>query len=568
MRSNANIPGAPRTSDPARVVAARPSLLRVCTAAQALARDHAVISAGVSSFSLMVRAGSAAAESILRTEAGEFSHGVAVYAGGGNNGGDAYIVAAQLVRAGVRVRLHAAATPRTADAKRAEMLAAPYLAFGAPSGDERLVIDGLLGTGHVGALRDPIITGCLALATARARGARIVALDMPTGVDATTGDIASGSVVAHRTLSFGTLKRGQLIARAYVGAVQLLDIGLGAFAVGDDEAWRMLDAPAAQSALPHIAWNAHKGTRGHVALVGGASGMVGAITLATRAALATGAGLARAWVDAPGVAALQQAVPQAIASVWPTATEPAHTDHASPPQRSVRVPWGTALAIGPGLGRSAASLALLHHALAENVGVPTVLDADALTLCALHDGTHDSRTQPDGALRRVAARLHDLAQRVPTLVLTPHAGEFARLIGAPTPMDWQTRAESLNALALQSGCTVLLKGTPSLIAAPDGTVHVVARGTAALATGGSGDMLTGMIGALLAQGASGIDAAVLAATAHGLAAELATKHTISARGYTLDDIIDALPEVWHMLEQGVHDAPRVLASLPDVSDAR
>ncbi len=559
--SNVNTHGALRTSEPIRGFAMRDfaergAEWRVCSAAQASARDQSAIGAGVPAFSLMLRAGTAAAEAVLRFAGDRLSHGVAVYAGSGNNGGDAYVVAAQLARAGVQVRVCAASPPRTPDAQRAEALAAPRLVHGVPTGREQIIIDGLLGTGHRGELRGPIAAACGALAIARSRGACIVALDVPTGLDATSGDIAVGSVAADLTVSFGTFKRGQLIARAHVGTLQLADIGLGAQADGDDDAWRMPSARWLASKVPVIAWNAHKGTRGHVAVVGGADGMAGAVMLAARGALRTGCGLVRAWVDAPGVSAVQQAVPHAITYRWPHREA---QEHEVTSERAA--PWGGALAIGPGLGRSAASLALLQRALQENAGIPIVLDADALSLLAMHDGTN---ARGDG-LSRVTAQLREIAERVPVLVLTPHAGEFARLTGAPTPADWQSRSDVLREFAARSQATVLLKGTPTLIASSDGAhLRVVARGTAVLATGGSGDVLTGMLAALLAQGADGSDAAMLAATAHGMAAELVARAAQTLRGPTLDDVLDALPAAWHALEVAPALDPGILASLPDV----
>ena len=529
--------------------------LRVCTAAQASARDQAAIRAGVPAFSLMLHAGTAAAEALLRFAGDRVAQGVAVYAGSGNNGGDAYVMAAQLARAGVRVRMCAASPPRTADGQRAEALAAPRLVHGEPTGHEQVVVDGLLGTGHRGELRGPIAAACVALASARARGACSVALDVPTGLDATTGEIAVGSEAADLTVSFGTFKRGHLIARAHVGTLQLADIGLGVHADGDDDAWHMISARSLAASAPAIAWNAHKGTRGHVAIVGGADGMVGAVILAARGALRAGCGLVRALAEAPGVGAVQQAVPHAITRRWPA---PVSLEQGAAAGRAE--PWGSALAIGPGLGRSSASLAVLQRALQENVGIPIVLDADGLSLMAMTEGTHG-----DG-LGRVTARLRELAQGVPALVLTPHAGEFARLTGAPTPSNWQARGDVLREFAMRCQATVLLKGTPTLIASPDGAqIRVVARGTALLATGGSGDVLTGMLAALLAQGASGVDAAVLAATVHGMAAELVASTVQTLRGPTLDDVLDALPAAWRMLQTTSAVAPGIIASLPDVN---
>jgi len=526
----------------------RSSRVRVTTAAEASAREQAAIQDGAPSFTLMLRAGTRATEVLLRDYADRMQEGVAIHAGVGNNGGDAYIIAAQLARVGVKVRLHAVSPPRTVDARRAAALAAPSLVFGAPSGREQLVVDGVLGTGHRGALRADVRRACELMQLARERGALIAALDLPSGLDATSGDCAEGSVAAHVSLTFGTIKRGLLRARAHAGRVVLLDIGLEQHAFANDGAWIMADAPTIALAMPSAAWDAHKGSRGHLALVGGDTGMAGAIVLASRAALAAGAGLIRAWVNAPGVSALQQAVPQAIARAWP---EQLPADD----QRTPR--WGNALAIGPGLGTSATSRALLQHVLRENAHVPIVFDADALTLLANESG-ESGETGESGA----AATLRGLSTDH-SIVCTPHVGEFARLLGHAVPSDWQARADALQAFAVQSGAVMLLKGTPTLIATPDAApLLVVARGNALLATGGSGDLLTGIIGALLGQGLGARDAALLGATAHGLAAEIATTRAHGVRGLTLDAVLQALPDAWRAMEQPVTFPRGVLADLP------
>jgi hydroxyethylthiazole kinase-like uncharacterized protein yjeF len=215
--------------------------LPVTTAQQAAARDRAAIAAGIPSFDLMARAGTATAAIILRDFASSLSDGVAIFAGAGNNGGDAYVVAAQLVRAGIGVRLHAAEPPRTPDATRAAALVSPLLVHGEPTGNERIAIDGLLGTGHQGALRGSIATACERLSRYRDANTAIVALDVPSGLDAATGDIATGSVAADATLSYGTFKRGQLIARAHVGRLLLVDIGLDGHAHQGDGAWLLAE---------------------------------------------------------------------------------------------------------------------------------------------------------------------------------------------------------------------------------------------------------------------------------------------------------------------------------------
>lgn len=473
----------------------------------------------------MMNAGTRTAEIILRDYAHQLAYGVAVFAGTGNNGGDAYIVAAQLARAGVRVRLIAAAPPRTADASRAANIARAHvrerITFDAPTGNEHLCVDGLLGTGHHGELRPAIAAHTAWLNAASERGATIVALDVPTGVDATTGTVSTGAVRATCTVTYGTIKRGLLIARSAVGRLVLVDIGLGAHARGYDDSWQLASAPDIALRVPDIAWNVHKGTRGHLALVGGTNGMAGAIVLASRAALASGIGLVRTFTQIASVPVLQQAVPQAVALTW----GPADTGR-----------WAHALAIGPGLGRTADSTNVLRSTLDQNPAVPAVLDADALTLIA-----DDSKN--------VAARLRAWCGEGRAVVCTPHAGEFARMTGARLTDDWSARATAVQEFADAAQVTVLLKGTPTLIASPGESIVAVPRGSAVLATGGSGDLLTGIIGAMLAQGASPRDAAIVGATVHGCAAERVSQRRAyparaATRGATLDDVLYEIPSAW------------------------
>lgn len=540
---------------------------RVTTSKEAAARDRAAINNGTPSFALMQQAGTVAAAYVLREHADRLAHGVALFAGTGNNGGDAYVMAAQLARAGVAARVHAALPPTTADAQRAAQVAAPYLVHGAPTGHERLVVDGLLGTGHQGEFRGGIWAECARLAMARDGGALVVALDVPSGLNATTGEVAHGSVAAQITLSFGTLKRGTLFRRDHCGTLVLLDIGLRGWADVpgdvDDDAWRWADAAAVREMLPDIPWNAHKGSRGRVGLAGGDVGMAGAIVLAARAALGAGAGLVHAIVDEPSILPVQALVPQALAHRWPARLASRRADERSvvpvhpTPSLANADPRYDALAIGPGLGRGKGSAQVMQRLLDLYRGTPLVLDADALWLAA--DAANALGTD-------TASMLRHWTRETDHVVCTPHPGEFARLLGVPLPDAVGERAALLQQFATRANCTVLLKGTPTLVATADGQpLWVVPHGTPLLATGGSGDCLSGIIATLLAQGCGGRDAAVAGATVHGRAAELATTTVGGVRGGTLDDVLAALPQVWAALDaEGSAMAPGVLAVLPAV----
>ncbi|MBY0492312.1 MAG: NAD(P)H-hydrate dehydratase [Gemmatimonadaceae bacterium] len=550
--------GARRTSD---APGARVSFPRLTTAAQAAARDHAAITGGTDSFALMQQAASTAAAAIIRHAGNTLAHGVAVFAGRGNNGGDAYLVAAQLARYGVTVRLHAAGVPTTPDAQRAARLAAPFLTFGEITGHERVVVDGILGTGHQGALRDQAAAACARVQLLRDAGARVMALDIPSGVNASTGEVADGAVTADCTIAFGTLKRAHLFGRDRMGLLVLTDIGLGPYAKcpgdEDDGAWRWAAREQLGALLPPLAWDTHKGRRGRVGLVGGDAGMAGAIVLATRAALAAGAGLAHAIVHEASVPALQTLVPQAITHRWPPLLATRKHDVVDP---SGDAPRYDAVAVGPGLGRTRESQQLVERLLQVHRGIALVLDADALWLAA--DAAQALGTD-------AASLIRHWTRDARAVVCTPHPGEFARLLGRALPDSWDDRAALLAEFSVRSNTTVLLKGTPTLVAHQREPLTAVPYGTPLLATGGSGDCLTGVIATFLAQGVMARDAAVLGAAVHGLAAERATWDALgTVRGLSLDDWRAQLPPVFADLAATPRPDPGELARLAPLSVMR
>jgi len=515
--------------------------VRITTAAEAAAADAAAIAGGTPSRALMQRAGAAAAGEIVRRFPHLLGAGAAVHAGPGNNGGDAWVIARALGRYGVRVgvRQWGADTPATEDARFEYERAREDGAFGPITNAERLVIDGVLGTGARPPARDYALEYAAHVDRARAAGCTVVALDVPTGLDATTGEVIGAAVRADLTLTFGTLKRGLFLRRDLAGAIAVLDIGLP-----DDRplvgAGPWLDTGSAAGA--RVAADAHKGDRGKVAVVGGAPGMAGAALLASEAALRSGAGMVRAVVAAPSVAAVQTALPAAMAAPWP-----ADDDALA---RSV-VEWADAVLLGPGLGRSPEAAALVDGVLARWRG-PVVLDADALNHFA---------GRPDALAAALAGR---------TALLTPHPLEFARLASLDVAEVLARRFEVAREFAARVGATVLLKGVPTVIADPDVTV-VTATGTPALATAGSGDVLAGIAAALLcaarppARAESAGRYAATAAWVHGRAGEIATARRGGVRGTTLADVLDALSAAWPRDTDAAGRAPYpVLLELPAV----
>ena len=488
--------------------------MTVVSAAQAAARDRAAITAGVPSRALMQRAGAAAAGEICRRFGPQLRGGAAVYAGVGNNGGDGWVVAGALAAAGVSVRVAAAGEPRSDDARAERAAALPLVGDAPPHGGEAVLVDALLGTGSSGPPRGAVGEAMGRLRDGAARGAVVVALDVPSGVDASTGR-AEGAVRADATLTFGTLKRGLLAARDHCGLIAVLDIGLGVHAALPDGAASLVTARWVRERVAPFPADAHKGSRRRVVVLGGAEGLTGAAVLAARAALRSGVGMVRACVDPASISVVQGAVPAALARRWPT-TDGEMADATGD--------WAHAVVAGPGLGRDARARELLDRLLRCWRG-PLVLDADALTL-------FEGRADELGAL---------LGGR-PAL-LTPHVVEFARLAGGTAQDALDRRFEAGADLARRVGATVLLKGVPTVITAPDGRSLVSAAGTPALATGGSGDVLAGVAATLLAQSGDALVAGACAAWVHGRAAELAGEGR-SLRGVTLDDVIDALGRAW------------------------
>ena len=286
-----------------------------------------------------------------------------------------------------------------------------------------------------------------------------------------------------------------------------------------------------KSHIPRIRYDAHKGARKHLAIVGGGPGMPGAVVLASRAALRSGIGLVRALVSPGGVGVVLEAAPSALISEWPKT----HREISGEISK-----WADAIVIGPGLGRSKETRSSSTESL-HRLKLPVLLDADALNV---FEGD--------------AAALQKLLTGRAALI-TPHVAEFARLAGVSVEKVLANRFDIGSELSSAIGATVLLKGSPTVIFTPGGQRFVVARGTAALGTGGSGDILAGIAGTLLAQMADAEAAASCAAWVHGRAAELCEY----VRGTTLDDVLYALPRAWNEAEPT--PVPSVLARIPAVA---
>jgi hydroxyethylthiazole kinase-like uncharacterized protein yjeF len=421
---------------------------------------------------------------------------VVVLAGSGDNGGDALYAGALLARRGAAVTA-VAAGPKVHPGGAAELRAAggrvtdDLAAAGPVMARASLIVDGLLGIGGHGGLRAPF-DGLARLAQqAREDGATVLAVDLPSGIDADAGAVGGPAVRADATVTFGAIKPGLLVdpGAGYAGTVELVDIGLGpyladppaALAPQHEDIARLLPRPGAES---------DKYRRGVVGVLAGSDRFGGAVVLATGGAVRGGAGMVRVVTAPVPVAAVRQAWPEAVLTTYPD--DPGWDLTGS-------VGRVQAWVAGPGMGTGPDAVARLTAIV--RTSVPVLIDADGLTIVSQH---------PDL-----------LPRQAPTLI-TPHAGELARLLGTEAAAIEARRLEHAHRAARQLGVTVLLKGSTTVVASPDGgPVLVNPTGTPWLATAGTGDVLSGLAGALLAQGLPPAQAGLAAAYLHGVAARLA-----------------------------------------------
>ncbi|MGZ2745157.1 NAD(P)H-hydrate dehydratase [Burkholderia stagnalis] len=458
---------------------------------------------------LMARAGAAAARWLSERVAGD-DRPVWFAVGPGNNGGDALVAAAELQQLGVATQAWMPVAVKPDDAQWALGIAR---AAGVPVSAElpasldgyAWVVDGLFGIGLARAL-DSAFAAAAARIAARARTTgRVLALDVPSGLDGDTGRIvgAGAAVAATHTLTFIGAKPGLYMGegRDLAGEIVVASLDVPPLAAPDV----VLNAPARfAAALPARAFASHKGTFGSLAVIGGDTGMCGAPILAARAALFAGAGKVHVGFLGAGAPPYDPPFPELM-------LHPA--DGLDPGAM-------TAIAAGCGLGTREAAATLVRDVLAHDTA--TLLDADALNLIATH---------PELAAM-VAAR----GARGHACILTPHPLEAARLLGSDTDTVQRDRLAAAHALAARFASVVVLKGAGTVIAAPDGRLTVNPTGNAALATGGTGDVLGGVIGALLAQRVAPYAAALAGVYLHGLAADTLVADGTGPAGLTAGEL--------------------------------
>lgn len=561
-----------------------PFTSRAVTAEQMSALDHATIQGrGIPSLALMERAGREAAKRIAtwwRSE-GEFftppagpvgrdvagrgaavrgkgaakkaplrrgaSGGtVLVLCGRGNNGGDGLVAARYLKGLGFTIRVLVAAEEgslspdaRTnSDACSRARIPVTFLpdprAWG--SGSEcalagrgaLFLVDALLGTGSSGAPRGPI-----AAAIEMAMGSQrpIASIDIPSGVDGSTGYAESPSIRAALTVTLAVTKVGLVLepGRSHAGRVEIADIGIPADLVADQEPGLLIADPLwARSLLPRRPSDAHKGSMGRVLVVGGSAGMMGAVAMASESVLRSGAGYAVAAIPRSCVDALESRVPTVVKRGLPETADRALSRKAVEPILNEAL-HADVMVIGPGASRDPETEELIRELL-ERVECPILLDADGLN-------AFEGRP-----LRRSHA----------PLLITPHYGEAARLTGrligeiAHDPAGWARR------FAAQSGAIVCLKSAPMITAPPSEPLILNASGNPGMATAGAGDSLSGVISGLLAQGMDPSEAAAVGCFVHGLAGDVAARRK-GMRGMIAMDIVEAIPAALVALESGAID---------------
>jgi NAD(P)H-hydrate epimerase len=475
---------------------------------------------GVPSIELMKRAGAAVASAV---EIHASDGPVAVVCGKGNNGGDGLVVARLLRESGREVAVVLIAPPQELSGDAAVNLKClpgdPPLALadGATAIQRATVIvDALLGTGFVG---EPHGASAEAIDAINAAAAAVVAVDVPSGVDASTGAIAARAVRAVVTVSFHAAKPGLWIrpGKEHAGEVRVVDIGIPRDAPVDAQIG--LIGASVRERLPQRSAASTKFASGQVLIAGGSRGLAGAPRMAARASMRAGAGYVIACIPA----SLQDVIAGGDTPELMTRGLDEQAGGLSPAAvegvlEAIRP--GGALALGPGLGRSEAAVAFARD-LARAANAPMVLDADGLN-------AH-------------AGRLGELADRDAPTVLTPHAGELGRLLELDSEEIERERLLHVRTAAARSGAVVVLKGDDTLIADPHGRVAVSRGGSPALATAGTGDVLTGVIAALLAQGLDVFTAAAAGVWLHAAAGREAARRQGAVEGVIAGDVIEALP---------------------------
>ncbi len=485
-------------------------------------------------------AGAARTTRAATTGAGLRSRGrrgasVAVVCGKGGNGGDGFVLARWIARRGHRPTVLLLARPddvqgdaavKLRDLRRAGIrprVVTEVRELAEALANADVVVDALLGTGSRGAPAAPIAA---AIEQINASGRPVLALDIPSGLPADGGAPAGPVVGATVTVTFAGLKQGLVVppGTRYAGRVRVVPIGIPAAEVTRDVATFVIERADVAAEFPRRPLDAHKGTYGHLLVVAGSRGKTGAAALSARAALRSGAGLVT-------VATPDSQQPVVAGLLLEAMTEPLPETAAHTPALAALAVITAlaqsrdAMALGPGLGLDTETQELART-LARRLDRPLVIDADALSALAGH--------------------LEVLKEAPAIRCLTPHPGEMARMLGLSVADVQRDRVATARAFARDHGVHLLLKGAATVIAAPDGRVWLNPTGNPGMASGGTGDVLTGMVGAFLARGMAGDAALRAAAWLHGRAGDLAVAR-VGEESLVASDVIETLPEAFRDL---------------------
>ncbi|MGH2674558.1 MAG: NAD(P)H-hydrate dehydratase [Actinomycetota bacterium] len=509
-------------------------MLPVLTAAETRDLDRETEARGTPVAALMERAGLAVARAALGLAGGGYGRRAVVVCGKGNNGGDGLVAARLLVRWGMGVEVFLLADTGSLREPAARNLATalddgiPVLPFDrgpARRGLDRadVAVDALFGIGFRG-----IAQGAAAAAIDELNegGAPVVAVDIPSGVEGDTGAVHGPAVTADVTVTFGAPKLGTVLhpGAAAAGVVEVADIGFPQALLTAD-IW-LPEAADVRALWPARGPETHKRRSGVVLVVSGSRRMTGAPRLVAEGASRAGAGLVTVAAPAGALSPIQSSLTEATFLPLPEGREGSASAEAWE-KVAGRLASVDAVAVGPGLSTDGETPSFVRRLVRESP-VPMVIDADAINA--------------------FAGRAGDLARREAPAVLTPHTGEFARLFGMPVGEVVEDRVGLARKGAAETGCVMLLKGSRSVIASPDGDVRINPTGTSVLATGGTGDVLTGTVAALLARGLSPLDAAAAGAYVHGAAGRLAGAR--AGEGTVAGDVARALPEAVLQLTEG------------------
>lgn len=490
---------------------------------------------GIPGMVLMEQAGRAVAEKCCELLRRIERPRIVVVCGRGNNGGDGYVVARRLRQTFDHCIVVTLAEPEQlgGDAlqnfeiwQKLEGTTMPLDRRGMQAIREAdLLVDAMLGTGARGELRGDFKKAAVAINQSRAK---VVAVDLPTGADANTGQADPDTVRAGATVTFGALKRGLLFwpARGCAGEITVADIGFPrqAFARETGQVF-LLDAPAAAGLLPRRPPTAFKNQCGQVYLVAGSLGMGGAAYMAAQATIQSGAGLVI--LGCPRTLAVQMEGRLITVIKEPLAEGDGALHPDAWPQIERRLEWADALAIGPGLGTAPQVQDIVLRVVESYRGV-LVIDADGLNALSGH--------------------VELLRKRPGPTILTPHPGEFRRLTGVGKEELARQPIEAAQEFAANSGAHVLLKGAPSLTALPGGEVFVNHAGNPGMASAGMGDVLTGVIAGIAGQGKDAAQAALLGMFVHSFAGDLAAA-SVGELSLTATDVLAAVPQAFEKLQR-------------------